>query len=130
MTPMKPTREGKTHKATVGKVSLYITVNRDDAGTIREVFAKADEGHTAEAEGLCIGASLAMRHGCPAETVARHYRHRRYPPHGGPGQPCSISDAIGQVLEKEAREDAGGPVVLAPFGGAATTNPGHAPGRG
>jgi hypothetical protein len=26
--------------------------------------------------------------------------------------------------------DAGGPVVLAPFGEAATTSPGHAPGRG
>ena len=121
MTPMKPTREGKTHKKQVGKVSLYITVNRDDAGTIREVFAKADDGHTAEAEGLCIGASLAMRHGCPAETVARHYRHRRYPPHGGPGQPCSISDAIGQVLETEATEESEQ---------STTTNPGHAPGRG
>jgi len=108
MIPMPTTRPGRTRKMTIGAVSLYVTVNRDLAGGIREVFAKADDGHTAEAEGLCIMASLAMRHGCPADTVARHLRHRRYPPHGGPGQPCSISDAIGQAIETESKQTEGG----------------------
>lgn len=101
MMPMPSIRSGRTHKVRVGDVSLYVTVNRDDAGQIREVFVKADEGHNAEADGLAIMASLALRHGCPVDVVARHLRFRRYPPHGGPGQPLSISDGIGKVLETE-----------------------------
>jgi hypothetical protein len=41
-----------------------------------------------------------LQHGCPAETIARQLRHRRYPPEGIAGQPCSLSDAIGRVLEQ------------------------------
>jgi len=104
MTTMPTNRTGRTHKTRVGPVTLYVTVNRDGEGKIREVFVKADEGNNAEADGLAIMASLAMRHGCPPETVARHLRFRQYPPHGLPGQPCSISDAIGRVIEDEARQ--------------------------
>jgi hypothetical protein len=95
-------RTGHTHKMKVGPVNLYITVNSDRAGRILEVFSKADEGYNAEADGLSIMASLALQHGAPVECVVRHLRHRRYPPHGFAGQPCSISDAIGQAVEKEA----------------------------
>jgi len=92
-------RRGKTHKVQVGLCTLYLTVNASAAGLPLEVFGKADEGHQGEVDGLCILASLALQHGCPAETIARHLRHRRYPPHGIAGQPCSLSDAIGRVLE-------------------------------
>jgi hypothetical protein len=103
---MPTTRAGRTHKIRVAAVSLYVTVNRDESNAIREVFVKADEGHNAEADGLAIMASLAMRYGCPPDVVARHLRFRRYEPHGGPGQPCSISDAIGKVIEREVGREA------------------------
>lgn len=104
MIAMPGTREGRTHKLKVGNVTLYVTVNRDEAGAIRELFCKADEGHNAEADGIALMASLALRHGCPPDVVVRHLRFRRYPPHGGPGQPCSISDAIGKAIESEIGE--------------------------
>lgn len=88
-------RGGTTTKYKVGAVSLYVTIN---GAPPLEVFAKADNGHQAEADGIALMASLALRHGCPAEVVARHLRFRRYDPAGGPGQPCSISDAIGRAI--------------------------------
>ena len=91
------TRTGTTSKVCVGPVTLYITVNGQPP---IEVFAKCDEGHQADADGLAELASLALQYGCPASVVAEHLRHRRYPPHGGPGQPCSISDAIGREILK------------------------------
>lgn len=96
MTSLPVTRRGgTTTKYKVGVVSLYVTVNGSPP---LEVFAKADNGHQAEADGIALMASLALRHGCPAEVVARHLRYRRYDPAGGPGQPCSISDAIGRAI--------------------------------
>ncbi len=100
MKSLPTTRHGRTTKFRAGPVSLYVTVN-SDGGKVREVFAKASDGHQAEADGLALMASLAMRSGCQAETVARHLRFRRYEPAGGPGQPLSISDAIGRAIEAE-----------------------------
>ena len=98
MTRTKPptTRSGTTTKYRVGPCTVYITVNGQPP---LEVFAKADDGHQAEADGLAEMASLALQYGSPPEVVAAHLRHRRYPLHGGPGQPCSISDAIGRAIE-------------------------------
>lgn len=101
ITNLPTTRMGRTHTCHVGEVTLDVTVNRDWDGSIRELFIKASDGYSGEADGLAIMASLALRHGCPPEVVARHLRFRRYPPHGAPGQPISISDAIGRVIEKE-----------------------------
>lgn len=100
---MPTTRRGRTHKMQVGVVTLYITVNRDDSGNVREVFCKADEGHQAEADGLAELSSLLLQHDCPPEKLVRHLRFRRYEPHGFAGQPCSISDAIGRAIEEEVR---------------------------
>lgn len=99
------TRKGVTHKVRVGACSMYLTANTKD-GAIMEVFGKADEGHQAEIDGLCILASLALQHGCPAATIARHLRHRRYPPHGIAGQPCSLSDALGMLLDGTIKGEA------------------------
>lgn len=101
---LTPTRSGKTHKLVVGPVELYITVNHGDEGQPLEMFTKATEGYQAEADGLSILISLALQYGAPAAVVAKHLRHRRYAPHGLPGQPCSISDALGRVLEAEGKE--------------------------
>jgi len=94
---------GKTRKIQVGSCTLYITVNRDDDGSIREVFAKADEGQKPHADGLAELSSLLLQYECPVKTVVQHLRYRRYEPSGCIGQPCSISDAIGMVLEDEEK---------------------------
>jgi len=95
------TRAGRTSKITVGAVTLYLTLNRAADGALIEVFGKADEGYQGQLDGLCIVTSLALQHGCPSELIARHLRHRRYPPYGIAGQPCSISDALARALEGE-----------------------------
>jgi hypothetical protein len=43
-------------------------------------------------------------------------------------QKCTYTSAVCACIQ--AMLNAGGPVMLDPFGEAATTNPGHAPGRG
>lgn len=96
-TPLPPVREGMTHCVLLGDVKLYITVNLMDGRPV-EVFGKCAE-HQGELDGLCILASVAMRYGTPASELARHLRFRNYPPHGLPSQPCSISDALGRVLQ-------------------------------
>lgn len=90
------TRKGNTTKYTVGGVTLYVTVN---GAPPAEVFCKADEGCQGQADALAEITSLALQHGCPADTIVAHLRHRRYAPCGGPGQPCSISDALGRAIE-------------------------------
>ena len=95
------TRPGETKKVEVGPVTLYITINRDADGAIREVFAKADQGEQPHADGLAELTSLLLQYNCPVKTVVQHLRYRRYEPSGCIGQPCSISDAIGMVLEEE-----------------------------
>jgi len=100
---MKATRHGRTHKIEVGHVTLYITVNRDSTGKLREVFCKANEGYQGDADGLAELSSLLLQHGCPPEKLIRHLRYRRYVPNGLPGQPCSISDAIGTIIERELK---------------------------
>ena len=101
------TRQGQTHKVMVGTVALYITVNVDDNGNPIEVFAKADEGHQADADGLAELSSVLLQYGCPVDVVIKHLRYRKYPPQGTVGQPCSISDAIGRMLEQAEREREG-----------------------
>lgn len=96
-------RNGTITTVQVAHVALHVTVNRDaKSGKPFEVFAKANPfEHQGEVDGLCILSSLALQHGCPAETIVKHLRHRRYAPEGGPGQPKSLSDAIATVLESQ-----------------------------
>ena len=95
------TRKGKTIKIQVGPCTLYITINRNADGAIREIFIKADQGEQPHADGLAELASLLLQYECPVKKLVQHLRYRRYPPAGCIGQPCSISDAIGMVLEDE-----------------------------
>ena len=107
------TRKGQTHKIDLAdKVTLHVTVNRDENGNIMEVFAKADQGFNGDADGLGELSSLLLQYGCPVDKLVQHLRYRRYEPSGCIGQPCSISDAIGMVLEDEQTEmEKGGGVM-------------------
>jgi len=100
---LQATRPGQIHKVEVGEVTLYITVNRDEDGEIMEVFVKADNGYNGDADGLGELSSLLLQYGCPVAKLVEHLRFRRYEPSGCIGQPCSISDAIGMVLEDESK---------------------------
>jgi len=96
---LPPDRKGFTKTYHVGKVEMDVTVNFDEAGVPREVFAKSDL-HQGEVDGLCILASLALQHDTPPETLVKHMRYRRYGVEGNIGEPCSLSDAIGRALEE------------------------------
>jgi hypothetical protein len=99
-------REGLTHKICVGKATLYVTVNCDEKGP-RELFCKADEGTQPEADVIAGLASIALQGGPYEEVlerIVRFLRFRRSDPAGGPGQPLSVSDAIGRVLDEQGKE--------------------------
>ena len=89
--------KGETHTVNIGEVTVFFTVNLKN-GKPFEIFAKEGSGHQGELDGLCILASIAMKHGCPVALIVDKMRYRKYAPEGGPGQPCSLSDAMGRVL--------------------------------
>lgn len=101
MTRPMSTRQGKTHKVKVADVTAYITVNRDPAGNILEVFGKANKGEQGHLDMVCRIASLSIQRRGDVPTLIRHMRGDRTEPCGVIGQPTSIYDAIAQVLEKE-----------------------------
>ena len=92
------TRNGTTRKIRLGRVTLYVTLNRLPDGTPCEMFGKADEGNQGQLDALCLTASLAMQHGVPLALILRHWRGMRYPPDGIAGQGSSIPDAIARAL--------------------------------
>ena len=94
------TREGRVHKIKLGTDSLYVVVNTDGAGKVREVFGHGDGGCKPELDGLCGLASIGLQYGAPLAKIVKFLRKRNYPPHGGPGQPKSISDALATVLDE------------------------------
>jgi len=95
------TRRGATHKVRIGPVTAYLTINRDAAGRIMEVFAKADNGMQGHLDMACRLCSLALQGRGDVETVIRHMRGDRTEPCGIAGQPKSIYDAIAQTLAAE-----------------------------
>lgn len=98
------TREGKTHKITIGPLKAYITVNRNEQGEIIEVFGKCNEGEQGHVDMACKLASLAIQGRGDVPTLIRHMEFDRTEPNGGPGQPTSIYDAIASVLKEESRD--------------------------
>lgn len=102
--PSRPptTRNVRTHRVCVGPVTAYITVNRNAAGEIIEVFAKADEGVQGNIDMACRLASLAIQGRGDVPTLIRHMRGDRTEPCGIAGQPSSVYDAIARVLESES----------------------------
>lgn len=104
---MKPpvTRKGKTHKVSIGPVTAYFTVNRDDEGRIVEVFAKSDNGSQGHLDMACRLASLGIQGRADVKTLVRHMKGDKTEPMGGPGQPSSIYDALSRVLEREMGDE-------------------------
>ena len=92
------TRTGLTRKIELGAVTLYVTVNTDEAGAAREMFIKATDGHQGAADVLAETASLYLQAGGTLEELCRHWRGHRYEPQGGPRQGTSIPDAIARRL--------------------------------
>ena len=95
------TRFGNTHKVKIGPLTMYLTVNRDAAGQIIEVFGKSDEGYQGHVDMACRLVSLGIQGRADIETVIRHMSHDKTEPVGGLGQPSSIYDGIAKVLEGE-----------------------------
>jgi hypothetical protein len=75
-------RRGRVHTLKFGVSSIHITVNRDQRGAVREMFAKAEDGLQSELEGYCLLASIAMQYGCPATVIAQKMEFRK---HGNAG---------------------------------------------
>jgi hypothetical protein len=101
--PIKPpvTRRGRTHKIVVGETNAYFTINRDAAGNVIEIFAKANNGAQGHLDIACRLASLGLQGRCTVDTIIKHLRHDKCPPQGGPGQPSSVYDALARVMEAE-----------------------------
>ena len=96
-------REGEVTKVKLGIASLYITANKGSDGLLRELFGSGDDNTKPELDGLCGLVSIALQGGTYKEVLRRiikFLRYRRYEPMGGIGQPCSVSDALAQVMEK------------------------------
>ena len=108
MNKRKPpmTRHGRTHKVQVGPVTAYLTVNRDSAGKVLEVFGKADNGSQGHLDMACRLISLGIQGRADVETVIRHMRGDRTEPCGIAGQATSIYDAIARVLQEETNAEA------------------------
>ena len=96
------TREGATHKIKCGAVTMYVTLNVDKDGAPVEMFIKSDEGWQGWCDTLAVTASLAMQHGCPLETILRHWRGQRFAPDGIAGQGSSLPDSIARRLMGDA----------------------------
>lgn len=96
-------RTGKTHKIKVGEVTVYLTVNYNDKGKIKEMFAKADEGWQGWVDVLMLTASLALRSGCNIDTILKHWRHHRFEPSAFGYS--SIPDAIAKKIQEEINKD-------------------------
>ena len=99
-----PNRRGQTHKIKVGEISIYLTVNRNEDGSPKELFCKSSEGWQGWVDVLMLTASLALRHGCPMQTILSHWRHHRFEPNTFG---CSsIPDAIAKRIQEEGEQDA------------------------
>ena len=102
---------GQTVKAVTEFGNLYMTLNCDEHGKLREVFAslgKAGSTVHADLEGLCRTISLALQYGVPAEEIGKQLKNIKG------GNPVidngsfiySVSDAIGKVILTHLNIDA------------------------
>ena len=98
--------DGRTHKFKTGCGSLYVTVNRDLAGDVHEVFTAHSKNSGCVAallNALARVTSIALRSGVAPEAIAKTML----------GQDCgkceniaSCADAVGLALQKERQAEA------------------------
>ena len=101
-------RTGFTKTVHVGAIELKITVNRDEDGRPIKMFSKASGDKQGEVDGMCGVIGIALQGGTYDEVYARlvkFLKFRRYSPEGFAGQACSLSDALGRVLEEAKKEN-------------------------
>ena len=104
------TRQGFTRKIRLGKFVLYVTVNSDPEGVVREMFVKWSKGgHVEGVEGSLLAfldtmaklASRAMQAGVPFGKILQDWRGTRFDP-SAIGVGTSPLDAIARsFLETE-----------------------------
>ena len=98
--------DGRTHKFKTGCGSLYVTVNRDLAGDVHEVFTAHSKNSGCVAallNALARVTSIALRSGVAPEAIIKTML----------GQNCgkceniaSCADAVGLALQKERQAEA------------------------
>lgn len=98
--------------------TAYVTLNRDGAGRIVEVFLTFKRNNAVQGlvNALCRLASLALRHGVSPDRVAEAMRGQRdaLPPVWWPGGPprggavLSVADALARLIETADMDAPGG----------------------
>jgi len=95
---------GVTTKIKTGMGNLYVTVNKEDDGSIYEVFAttgKAGGNETANTEAICRLISIAMQYGIPVASVVNQLAGIQSTPIWDHGiQVLSTPDGISKVLKE------------------------------
>ena len=98
------TLQGITTKVKTGMGNLYVTVNKEDDGSIYEVFAttgKAGGNETANTEAICRLISIAMQYGIPVEALVDQLSGIQSIPVWDHGiQVLSTPDGISKVLKE------------------------------
>jgi len=103
---IKPPRDdhgnitGHVHKVKLGGLSLFIIINTNDHGEVVELFNYERTGHQGEIDGIAGLVNIALQHGTPLRPIVKFLLNRKYEPQGIAGQPKSISDAIGRMLNE------------------------------
>ncbi len=104
-------RTGTTHPAQIEDVKVYITVNRDEAGEITEIFMTTDrEGTliTGLLNSLSKTISVMLQYGIKPEAISKMLRGQKFEPYGYVQRHpyikycTSVSDLISKVLDIEA----------------------------
>ncbi len=104
-------RTGTTHPAQIEDVKVYITVNRDEAGEVTEIFMTTDrEGTliTGLLNSLSKTISVMLQYGIKPEAISKMLRGQKFEPYGFVQRHpyikycTSVSDLISKVLDIEA----------------------------
>jgi ribonucleoside-diphosphate reductase alpha chain len=112
------TRTGTTHEINTGHGKIYITVNRDDAGRVFEIFTNGGKNgsvNAANLEAIARVISIALQEGVHIDSLARTLINindgtamwdRLSDSDERPVQITSVPDAIGKLLTRFYVSDA------------------------
>jgi ribonucleoside-diphosphate reductase alpha chain len=82
---MTGTREGLTHKGSIGGVKFFLTINVFDNGQPGEIFLTFDQsGSTIDglADAWATAVSFALQYGCPLSVIVKHFSFQQFDPQG------------------------------------------------
>ncbi len=109
------TREGITHKVSIGGLKGYITANRFEDGSLGEIFIHGfgmlGSTNAAWADAFAVMVSISLQYGAELPMLARKFAHMKFEPHGETDNPkiphCrSIPDYVFKWIA--SHEDDGG----------------------